>query len=108
MIVNLGPFQYRASWSKKEWLRYCPDPDVLYGYTHHRRELILVQPDTSATMRKTVLLHEVMHAAAFTAGHIDSRKRSEEAWVVMVAPLLLDALRRSPDLTAYLLDDTAA
>lgn len=107
MIVHLGPFQYRASWSKKDWKQYCPEPNALFGYTHHRRGLILVQPDTSETMRRTVLLHELMHAAAFAAGHIDNRKRTEEAWVVMVAPLLLDALRRSPDLAAYLLEDAA-
>lgn len=74
----------------------------MYGYTDHKAGLILTYPETSEAMRRTVLLHELMHAAAFAAGQLDNRKRSEEDWVASVAPMLLDALQRSPELTAYL------
>lgn len=107
-VANLGPFTYRLTAKRKEWERHCPDPDVLYGYTNHRLELILVCPETSPAMRRTVLLHELMHAAAFAAGQLDNRKRREEDWVAMVAPMLLDALRRSPALARYLAEDAWA
>lgn len=103
-MATLGPFDYRITASEKKWRRHSPEPDVLYGYTDHRRGLILVCPETSEAMRRTVLLHELMHAATFAAGQLDNRKRSEEDWVAMVAPMLLDALRRSPELSAYLLE----
>lgn len=102
--ASLGPFDYRISDDDTEWRDICPEPDVLYGYTDHRRGLILVCPYTSLAMRRTVLLHELMHAAAFAAGQLDNRERNEEDWVAMVAPMLLDALRRSPSLTRYLID----
>lgn len=98
----LGPFEYRITSKRKDWKRYSPEPDDLYGYCCHRRSLILICPDTSPTMRRTVLLHELMHAAAFAAGQVDDRKRREEDWVLMAAPMLLDALRRSPGLAAWL------
>lgn len=98
----LGPFDYRLTDDEQEWRDHCPEPDALYGYTDHRRGLILVCPDASLAMRRTVLLHELMHAAALAAGQLDDRKRCEEDWVAMVAPMLLDALRRSPALVRYL------
>jgi hypothetical protein len=98
----LGPFEYRITTSRKDWGEHSPEPDVLYGYTSHRLGLILICPDSSPAMRRTILLHELMHAAAFAAGQLDNRKRREEDWVSMVAPMLLDALRRSPDLTGFL------
>lgn len=100
----LGPFEYRITASRKEWKKRSPEPNGLYGYTDHHLGLILIYPETAPAMRRTVLLHELMHAAAFAAGQLDSRKRNEEDWVAMVAPMLLDALRRSPELSAYLLD----
>lgn len=98
----LGPFAYRITASRKQWNKHSPEPDVLYGYTCHKRGLILICPDTAPAMRRTVLLHELMHAAAFAAGQLDNEKRREEDWVAMIAPMLLDSLRRSPNLAAYL------
>lgn len=103
--AKLGPFEYRITIKRKDWERHSPEPDALYGYTCHRRGLILICPDTSPTMRRTVLLHELMHAAAFASGAVDDRERKEEDWVLSVAPMLLDALRRSPDLTTFLMQD---
>lgn len=102
--VRVGPLTYRITDSADEWA----DRDLSseYGYADHRRGLIYVDTDGASTsMAPVILLHEVMHAAAFAAGQLDNRKRREEDWVVMVAPMLLDALLRSPDFTAFLLHD---
>lgn len=101
--ATLGPFLYRITLDPDEWELSNPDPGANYGYTDHERGVIILHARTTDSMRRVVLLHELMHAAAFAAGQVDNRKRREEDWVVMVAPMLLDALRRSPELTAYLL-----
>lgn len=100
----LGPFEYQITADLDEWETSGADPGDLYGHCDHQRGVILVHPSTSEAMKRVVLLHELMHAAVFCAGQIDTRKRREEEWVVMTAPMLLDALRRSPKLAAYLLD----
>lgn len=100
--VTLGPFRYRVSTDPAEWDASKENPDGGYGHTDHRRGVILIHEDASDDMRRVVLLHELMHAAAFAAGQVDNRKRKEEDWVAMVAPMLLDALQRSPELVAYL------
>src|SRR4051794_18993018 len=39
-----------------------------YGYTSHTQQRIYLQPALHPAMRRTVLLHEVLHAAAFASG----------------------------------------
>lgn len=102
--ATLGPFTYRITLDPDEWEISNQNPGQNYGYTDHERGVIILHGRTTDSMRRVVLLHELMHAAAFAAGQVDNRKRREEDWVVMVAPMLLDALRRSPELTAYLLE----
>lgn len=105
-FATLGPFIYRVTTDADEWTASDVDPGQNYGYTDHERGVIIVHERTTDSMRRVVLLHELLHAAAFAAGQVDQRKRREEDWVVMVAPMLLDALRRSPELTAYLLEES--
>lgn len=101
-VAHLGPFCYRITSDNEEWSLSDVDPAQNYGYTDHERGVIILHASTTDAMRRVVLLHELMHAAAFCAGQIDKRKRKEEDWVVMTAPMLLDALQRSPDVTRYL------
>ena len=54
------------------------------------------------TLARVTLLHELLHACAFASGVLDTRKRPEEAWVSMVAPMLLDSLARSDGLMEFL------
>ena len=100
--ATMGPFEYRITDDQSEWAASNIDPEKHYGYTDHQRGVIIVHESTTDSMRRVVVLHELMHAAAFAAGQVHNRKRREEDWVVMVAPMLLDALRRSPGLAAYL------
>lgn len=102
--ARLGPFSYRITSKPKEWARSGVDPERHYGYTDHQRGVIIVHAAASPAMQRTVLLHELMHAAAFAGGQLDNRKRREEDWVAMVAPMLLDALQRSPELSNFLLN----
>jgi hypothetical protein len=100
--VHLGPFTYRVSDKLRDWKRAGESVETHWGYTLHAESLILIAPKMNAAMQRTVLLHEVLHAAAFCGGQLDAKKRPEEDWVSMAAPMLLDALASTPGLASFL------
>lgn len=103
--LRIGPLAYDVTDEVEAFHRHGINPNEHFGYTHHETATILIHPSTAPQMRRITLLHEVMHAVAFAAGAIDTRKRKEEAWVVMVSPMLVVTLRANPELVAFLLDD---
>jgi len=105
----LGPFTYRITESRKEWEKWAPEIAVeedWWGYTHHASATILIQPNINPALQRTVLMHELLHACCFSAGMLDTRKRDEETWVAMVAPMVLDSIARSPGMTDFLFGRT--
>lgn len=53
-------------------------------------------------MQQVTLLHEALHAVWSTTGLRQLDNDLEEQVVVGLAPLLLDTLKRNPDLVAFL------
>lgn len=100
--ARLGPFEYRISDKRADWKRLKIDPDTHWGYTHHDTSTILLNPKMPDTLRRVTLLHELLHAGAFSGGVHDGRKRTEEEWVSLAAPRLLDCMDRSPDVARFL------
>lgn len=102
-VAHLGPFTYRITDSAEDWLALRADQgNGLWGYTDHEAGTITLQPDVNDSLKRVILLHELLHACAFAGGQLDQRKRKEEHWVVTTAPLLMDAMQRSPGLAKYL------
>lgn len=102
--VAVGPYTFALTSEPAAWIgNPKAEGASMYGHTDMEHTQILLHPNCAPTLGKTIVLHEVLHAVAFTAGQSDHRNRTEDDWVVMVAPLLLDTLRRNPALTAYLL-----
>lgn len=102
-VVNLGPFAYKVTSDKADWRAL--GKGMLknhWGYTEHTTATIYVHPGANRTLQRVTLLHEILHAAAFAGGVLDTRKRPEEAWVSMASPPFLDALTRSPGLVEFL------
>ena len=99
----LGPLTYAISSKRRDWRNLAPgDIDGHWGMTVHAAGAILLNPDSNPDLLRVTLLHELLHAAAFAGGQLTDRKRTEEEWVALVAPQLLDALTRSPGLIEYL------
>lgn len=92
--VVVGPFTWKVDWTQ-------PADDVM-GETLLASLTIRVDPTMHEDVARETLMHEVLHACYKTAG-IDSTVALEEQIVSGVSPLLLDALRRSPNLAEYLL-----
>ena len=101
--VHLGPFTYRLTDDAADWAALKKSVrDGCYGYTLHVSATIYLHPEIEPNLKRVIAVHEILHAAAFAGGQHDTSKRDEEAWVAMAAPQLLDALRRTPGLMAWL------
>lgn len=98
--IVIGPHRYTigadeemASWGEY----YCGSASIVYD------------PDQVPTMLRDTVLHEVLHAITDMAGlHHEFGAKRDERWVRGIAPLLLDALQRNPDLVAFLTERSAS
>lgn len=103
--VAVGPYVYTITDDIVELSRASvKERDPLDGYCSPRRQQILVDTDSShpGSSRYT-LLHEVVHAIVDVTGHSKQwGDQDEEEFVTRFTPVLLDVLRRNPDLVAYL------
>lgn len=106
-VVVVGPFRYIVSGDELARLRVeHAELKTLSGHTDH--DALIVHVDTTAAAapdtRRDTLLHEVLHAVAFTAGiSAELGNTKEEEIIRRMSPLLLDTLRRNPALVAYIL-----
>lgn len=71
------------------------------GTTKPAVQEIYVADDLGPDQTRDTLLHEILHGLFAIVGHFD-RQRDEERVVAGLTPLLLDCLRRNPDLVAFL------
>jgi hypothetical protein len=76
------------------------DAGDCWGRIDYPRQIIFLDSRTQPDHLAITVLHEVLHAVHRIAGVQSDAK--EEAIVTQYAPLLLDVLRRNPDLVAYL------
>lgn len=109
-VIQVGPFIYTVQWDHESWSAAfdatidAADPDVLraYGMTDQRGSVIYINPNNAETILRETLLHEVMHACQFVAGMPNKAPVAGEEFVTRISPLLLDTLRRNPDLRDYI------
>lgn len=72
----------------------------LYGRTDYISGTIDIRPAVALSFTQETLMHEALHAAFFAAR---LNPQNEEEVVNSLSPVLLDLLRRNPDLLNYLL-----
>jgi hypothetical protein len=103
--VVVGPVTYRITASEDDWranlLEEGTEHRGMFGRLKEGNALILLQPTYDIQVQRVTLLHEILHAV--TTGHRKG-KLSEERWVSLIDALLLDVLRRNPELVAWLLE----
>ena len=72
------------------------------GNTNHPLQTILLSSEQGPDQEADTVLHEVLHACLHQSdGELSVEQ--EERLVLSLAPLLLDTLRRNPELVAYLM-----
>lgn len=105
--IIVGPFTYALLFDRaKIDAASVAKGDELEGSTQPHRLEILVAPDLPAERAQEVTLHETLHAIIDASGLLPTLERwapdAEEVVVGALSPLLLDTLRRNPDLLGWL------
>lgn len=108
--VTVGPFRYEVSCDQAAIDRAGQEAGAnLLGQHSPRAGTIALAPDLSGDAEAETLLHEVLHALfdATGVGGGDGDETlldrdAEERLIRQCSPMLLDLLRRNPDLVAYL------
>ena len=98
--VQIGPFTYSLEVSAER----ARDADITYGWTDVAHAALVFNPDQHDMQMRDTVLHEVLHAIldqlAVSKGLLDHEE--EERLVHPLSTVLLDTLRRNPQLVAYL------
>ena len=75
-----------------------------WGRTDHKIQRILFKPGQGPDVLADTVFHELLHCCIFNSGcvAIIPSKDEEEKLVRALTPVLLDAMRRNPRLTDFL------
>lgn len=92
--VTVGPYRYKVV---VDDARIPPD---LYGLCDKGKHTISLHPDQSAVRLRSTLVHELLHALCDLTGVDDDK--AEERIVTVLAPALLEVLRKNPRLVDWL------
>jgi hypothetical protein len=102
--IVIGPYTYPIVSDDGELIRYEHKAKTLvWGAMQYIEHRILIDPNMCAEKTAVTLLHEVMHGCNDLAGNADLD--NEERIVRALAPILLDTLRRNPELIRVLIGD---
>jgi hypothetical protein len=84
------------------------DRDRKYGETDLGAQRMTVRDDLGPDQERDTVLHEVLHALLGVGGAAGLSSDEEETVVRLLAPTMLDVLRRNPVLVRYLTERTEA
>lgn len=101
--VRVGPLTYRLKVGGRRWAEAvrAEDASDLLGVTTNHDSRIAIAPDQPPELERMTVAHELLHALVFVAG-CDLEPELEESVVTQLAPLLVDTLRRNPQMVTYL------
>lgn len=101
--IQVGPYRYTLTCSQAAIDRGSVSlQSRCAGYTQHHTLTMALEPELAPDYAAETVLHEVLHAVNHVMG-LGEGKYSDEEFCKRVAPMLLDTLRRNPQLVAYLL-----
>jgi hypothetical protein len=107
--VYIGPVRWRISDSQADWNTYAQAGGYrlgvdIVGATLNRQALILIDPHEDPQVQRVTLLHEILHAIAWTVGTYAMGEMSQERWTNTITPTLLDTIRCNAELFAWLVE----
>lgn len=98
--IEVGPYSYTIAHGDPATRRQLGGD---HGETDHGELIIRINERAAGVVRET-LVHELLHAFSDLAGLQEQYGAEiDEQWCRRLAPWLLDALRRNPDLVDFLL-----
>jgi hypothetical protein len=100
-FVQVGPIKYRMDTSQETLnkSKIASGATTLRGEIVYREQLIVIDPNQGPDSMAETVMHEVLHACVWNTGDTTG----QEQLVSATATILLDTLRRNPDLVAFLM-----
>lgn len=99
--VVIGPLVFSVTEDEIERLHAdVADGDTTFGRIQYGKGRIILDAEQSAAHKRMALLHECLHGCWHLT---DFEHKDDEDPIRRITGLLLDMLRRNPDLIAYLL-----
>lgn len=108
--IQVGPHRYtvEATGAAITKARAREGPTVV-GHHDANALVLTVDPDLPHSQQADTVLHEVMHAVLYSVDVdrvlVNHEAGLDEHLICAVTPILLDTLRRNPDLVAFLITD---
>lgn len=103
--IQVGPMRYTVAVDQVA-INAEGSSKHVYGVTLHKKLSIFLAEGMAADQEADTLLHEVLHACLNVTGQdLPYTDTQMEAVVYGLSPVLLDTLRRNPDLVAYLVGE---
>lgn len=100
------------TWEVLEQARKTAYDDDVYGFTNDKEYVIVVDAGLPLGVKRTTLLHELLHAVRFTFGGSfapgpkTSYTDMEHYWIGLYEEPLVMLLRDNPELVAFLTDES--
>lgn len=106
-FIDVGPYRYTVTTDELTRQRAQEaSQSSLLGQTDHDRLIMILKSDQPNGLMRDTLLHETLHlVTGITGVAFESGLDKEELLVRRLSPILLEVLRRNPDLVTYLLAD---
>lgn len=104
--MQIGPYNVRIVLDKEEMERARVRHSNLdaCGLCDHQRQTIYIDPDMEIDAIVDTLLHEIMHFIFYiTGGTNELGAEQEEKVILFLGSMLLDTIRRNPDVAKALL-----
>ncbi len=117
--IQIGPHEWTVLWDKNAIVRESRSSgqDKL-GQTEEVNMTIMIDPDRPATALRDTFVHEMLHAIHWTV-NVDALLNTamrngpddanvahlEESLTGLMCTIMLDTLRRNPDVVKWLMED---
>ena len=92
--LKIGPITWKITYGKT-------GKDAV-GLTHSHKNEIIIFHKLNEEQKKVTLLHEILHAIAYTYGFYPDKKNLEESVVSIFTVPLLSVFIENPELKKYL------
>jgi hypothetical protein len=100
--IQIGPCRYKVTQELVDFAtKAASDGEKCWGWIEYGGQRIIIDPNQGEDHKRVALLHEVLHGVEDQS---DQRHKHDELIIRQLAAILLDTLRRNPELVTYLVE----
>lgn len=106
--VRIGPVRYRITEDINDFHKstHRLEAGEANGVCDNEQLLIVINPEVDPQYKRTILMHEIIHACFSVAGQprLDDQDANEERFIQSIDAWLVLVLRDNPRVLAYILE----